>query len=117
MRGQNEVWISGNIGAKIVVSHTKDNREACSFSIASEGSKRRTTWVRINVYDQLAEYCKDKLSKGTYCLVVGELMNREGKYGELTEIRARDVIFVSHDKGCYEESTGTEQEQEQSSAE
>lgn len=95
MRGHNAVWLSGNVGAKIVKSHTKDNRTACSFSVASEGDKHRTTWVRVNVYDGLAEYCQDRLHKGVYCAVVGELMNRDGQYGELTEIRARDVIFFS----------------------
>lgn len=97
MRGHNEVWISGNVGGKIVVSKTRDDREACSFQLASENSKSRTTWVRINVYDGLAENCKNRLRKGIYCTVLGELMNREGQYGELTEIRARDVIFFEKD--------------------
>lgn len=93
MRGHNVVVISGNIGGKIVVSSTRDGRPACSFTIASENDKRRLTWVRINVYDGLAEYAKNVLTKGLYCSVHGELMNRDGQFGELTEVRAHNIIF------------------------
>ena len=98
MRGTNVVVVSGNIGGKIVKGETKDNRSACSFSIASEGEKQRTTWVRINAYDRVADYCKDVMDKGVYCSVVGELMNRDGQFGELTEVRAKEVIFFKSRK-------------------
>ena len=93
MRGFNEVWISGNVGSKIVIGKTKDDRPCCSWSVASENEKHRLTWARVNAYDALAEYCNDMLEKGVYCSVVGELMNRGGQYGELTEIRAQQVVF------------------------
>lgn len=112
MRGHNEVWISGNVGAKIVKAKTRDNRAACSFAVASEGDKHRTTWVRVNVYDSLAIYCQDKLHKGIYCSVVGELMNRDGQYGELTEVRARDIIFYSQERDLDEEARGTDESEE-----
>lgn len=93
MRGHNEVWISGNIGGNIVKGQTNDGRSACSFGVASEGEQHRLTWVRINVYDRLADYCKEVAERGIYCSIVGEMMNRDGKFGELTEVRARSVIF------------------------
>lgn len=94
MRGHNLAIISGNVGANIVIGKTTtDSRSACSFAIASQNDKRRLTWVRINAYDKLAEYCSNKLHKGIYVSVVGELMNRDGKFGELTEVRAHQVIF------------------------
>ena len=51
--------------------------------------------MKVNVYvENLIRICKSKLTKGRYVIVEGELMNREGQYGELTEVRAREVLFV-----------------------
>jgi single-stranded DNA-binding protein len=99
MRGHNIVTISGNVGSSIVIGKTaSDGRSACSFALASQNDKRRLTWVRINAYDKLAEYCSKKLNKGIYVSVVGELMNRSGQHGELTEVRAHQVIFQNMQK-------------------
>jgi single-stranded DNA-binding protein len=105
MRGHNTVTISGNVGSSIVIGKTStDGRSACSFALASQNDKRRLTWVRINAYDKLAEYCSKKLNKGIYVSVVGELMNRSGQHGELTEVRAHQVIFQNFQKN--NDSTG-----------
>lgn len=101
MRGHNQVWVSGEVGGRLVVGQTRDGGEACSFSMAI-GGLRQTTWVRINAYGHLVSTLKEKAAKGAYLQVVGELMNRDGKCGELTEIRAVDIIF----------SNGTETKEE-----
>lgn len=98
MRGLNKVIISGNVGGRITFNSTPSGTEACSFQLASDRPIQGgvvTAWVKINAYDdQLVRVCKGRLVKGLYVLVEGELMNREGVYGELTEIRAREVIFL-----------------------
>jgi single-stranded DNA-binding protein len=106
MRGHNTVIFSGNIGGTIVSGETKDKRPAFSFGIASQNEKHRTTWARVNSYDKLAEYCSINADKGGYVSVIGELMNRDGKYGELTEIRAHQVIFHRRDSKGDEEDAG-----------
>lgn len=93
MRGFNQVWLSGNVGGKFVFGQTRDNNPACSFSVAAEDLSRGTTWVRVNVYGNLALKCQQKLGRGAYVSLVGELMNRDGKFGELTEVRAKDIHF------------------------
>lgn len=93
MKGHNRVWLSGNVGGKIVDGVTGDKNPACSFSIASEAPGRGTTWARINVYGPLALQCKTRLRRGCYISVEGELMNRDGHFGELTEVRAKEIIF------------------------
>ena len=106
MRGFNQVWLSGNVGGKFVIGQTRDNNPACSFSIAAEDVSRGTTWVRINVYGSLAVRCQQKIGRGIYVSVLGELMNREGKFGELTEVRAKDICFFpsfSEAKECKDE--------------
>lgn len=119
MKGHNKVWISGNVGGKIVHSQTRDSNPACSFSLASEQEGRGATWVRVNCYGQLAIKLKDFLKRGAYLSVEGELMNRAGKFGELTEVRAKDVIPIlpgkdSEGEDNYDEewSTGTAGEED-----
>jgi single-stranded DNA-binding protein len=54
-----------------------------------------TVWVKVNIYiEPLINICRDRLAKGCHVIVDGELMNRDGRYGKLTEVRAREVIFL-----------------------
>lgn len=98
MRGVNQVWLSGNVGGKIVTGVTRDGNPCCSFSVAAEDGQRSATWVRANVYGPLAVKVQNRLQKGMYVSIVGELMNRDGKFGELTEVRAKDVVFFAQEK-------------------
>ena len=92
----NHVSISGNVG-KIDFSTTGTGAPVCTFTIASDRrstDRTITAWVKVNVYvPALVAVCKTKLSKGVKVWVEGELMNREGRLGELTEVRARRVLF------------------------
>jgi single-stranded DNA-binding protein len=100
MKGINSVVISGNVGDRITIGRTGRGDPACSFSVASDAAPVPTaTWVRVSVYGpELVEVCRAHLTKGVYVLVEGELMNRAGKFGELTEVRARRVVFVDGNK-------------------
>lgn len=81
----------------------------CSFLLETSrpGSHGATvsTIVKINAYSPgLIGVCRAMLHKGAYVIVEGELMTRSGRYGERTEVRARDIIFVpSTDGGATEE--------------
>jgi single-stranded DNA-binding protein len=112
MKGHNQVWLGGNVGGKIVVGKTRDNDPACSFSVAAEDGTRGATWVRVNAYGALAVRCQKKAVKGIYVTVVGELMNREGKCGELTEVRAKEVVFFPHSGAAEGKEDMNEQGQE-----
>lgn len=97
MRGVNRVVVSGNVSGDITFGALSDGTNAMSFSVASDrhtNGEVVTAWVRVNVYiDSLVEMCRSRLKKSGYVLVEGELMNREGRHGKLTEVRARDIIF------------------------
>jgi single-stranded DNA-binding protein len=98
MRGVNRVIISGNVSGNIHYGSTGQGSSALSFSLASDrkvNGSTITAWVKVNVYlDPLVRICKARLDKGGYILVEGELMNRDGVHGELTEVRAREIIFL-----------------------
>jgi len=95
MTGQNQVLISGYVESRLLVGKTGDGGEACSFTVVSGDSGQKMTHVRINAYGPLAAQCEQESKVGLYCVIIGELMNRPGKFGKLTEIRAKKVEFVS----------------------
>ena len=109
MRGHNQVWVSGNVGGNIVSGKTKDSDPACSFSVAVDDGFRDTTWARVNAYGKMAMVCEKRLDKGIYVSVVGELMNRKGRHGELLEVRALNILFFSG-PGSFTKEKDDEQE-------
>jgi single-stranded DNA-binding protein len=107
MKGINKVFLSGNVLENIEYGRVGNGSEACSFQVASDRHTANsivTAYVKVNVYvEGLIRICRMKLAKGVYVLVEGELMNRDGKHGGLTEVRAREIIFLSR----VEEAGGT----------
>lgn len=102
MRGINKTIISGNVSREIKYSNLSDGTPVVSFSMASDrctDGVTVTAWVRVNVFiSSLVELCRVHLSRGSYVIVEGELMNREGRYGQLIEIRAKEIIFFKGGK-------------------
>jgi len=94
MGSHNQVLISGYVEGRVTSGNTGDGEEACSFSVASGDSGQKVTRVRINAYGAVATQCEQESRVGAYCVITGELMNRPGKFGKLTEIRAKKVEFV-----------------------
>lgn len=103
MRGINRVILSGNATSSINYSTTGSGSPVCTFVVASSrpGANGSTvsSYVKINAYSNgLVDLCRSRLRQGSYIIVEGELMNRDGKLGELTEVRARDLVFVADSK-------------------
>lgn len=98
MRGINRTVLSGNVSREINYDKMPDGAPVLSFTMASDrcaNGATITAWVKINVYiDALIEQCRTHLARGGYVIVDGELMNREGKHGRLTEVRAKEIVFV-----------------------
>lgn len=102
MRGINRVLVSGNVTTRIEYGTTGSGSPVCSFVLASSRPGANgitlTSFVKINAYSSgLVDVCRGRLCSGAYVIVEGELMNRDGRIGELTEVRARDLVFVQSD--------------------
>lgn len=99
MRGVNRVVISGNVTGRYRFHDTHSGTAACTFTIASDRHSSDgvvTCYAKINVYAPgLVELCRGRLKKGDYLIVEGELMNRRDRGTELTEVRAREVVFMA----------------------
>lgn len=91
--GHNQVLISGHMEGRVLAGTTGDGEGACSFLVASGDGGQKITMVRVNAYGPVAVQCMQESGIGAYCVITGELMNRPGKYGKLTEIRAKKVEF------------------------
>jgi len=103
VRGINKVIVSGNVTGAIEFGKTNNGLEVCGFHIASDrhtsGGGIVTAFIKVNVYvDGLVRICRTRLVKGIYVLIEGELMNRDGQHGDLTEVRAREVIFLAKEE-------------------
>lgn len=59
-----------------------------------------TVWVRVNVYDRLADFCKDILKESIGLCVRGELMERMNRVKEerVLEIRGRRIIVIDRER-------------------
>jgi len=112
MRGANTVVVSGNVG-EILHSFTKTSKKAaCSFMVASQQSQMSVTWARINVYGINAEKCKERLFKGDYILVEGELMNRRVEQKDsLLEVRGLKITFLTKRDKIQSDDYGTDEKE------
>ena len=103
MRGMNKVILSGNVTGNINYAQTDNGTGVCTFIMASDRYATGnvvTAYIKVNVYiEGLVNLCRNRLDKGCYLLVEGELMNRNSPIGRVVEVRAHELIFVSEKGG------------------
>jgi single-strand DNA-binding protein len=109
MKCLNKVMVIGYVGRDPEMRYTSSGRAVTSFSVGatrkwttSEGeSREETEWFNVVAWGDLAEVCKQYVSKGRPVYVEGRLQTRgwddqEGKKRYRTELVAREVIVLSH---------------------
>ena len=108
MRGINKVIIAGNVANDARYQETGSGVPCATFKVACDrrGANKGeliTSWIKVNVYGEgMVELCHSRLYKGGYLIVEGELMNRDGAAGEVTEVRAKEMVFIDTDSaGSY----------------
>jgi len=107
-RGLNKVMIIGRLGRDPEMRYTPSGRPVTTFSVAtsrnwttSEGEKRvETEWFNIVAWGNLAEICKQYLTKGQQVYIEGRLQTRhwddqEGNKHTSVEINANEMIMLS----------------------
>lgn len=106
-RGLNKVMIIGNLGRDPEMRYTPSGRPVTSFSVAtsrtwttSDGERHtETEWFNVVAWGNLAEICKQYLSKGQRVYVEGRLQTRrwedsQGNKHTSTEIVANEMIML-----------------------
>lgn len=112
-RGLNKVMIIGNLGRNPEMRYTPSGRPVTSFSVATsrswvnaEGERREETeWFNVVTWGNLAEICKQHLTKGQQVYVEGRLQTRgwEGQNGKKhyrTELVANEMIILGERKSA-----------------
>ena len=126
-RGLNKVMIIGRLGRDPEMRYTPSGRPVTTFSVATsrtwisaEGGRRtETEWFNVVAWSNLAEICKQHLSKGRLVYVEGRLQTRqwednEGNKHSSTEIVANEMIMLDErrDSGGEEYETDEIEEDE-----
>lgn len=106
-RGLNKVMIIGHLGRDPEMRYTPGGRPVTSFSVATsrtwtsaEGERHEETeWFNVVAWGNLAEICKQYLTKGQQVYVEGRLQTRrwedqEGKKHFTTEVVANEMIML-----------------------
>ena len=107
MKSLNKVMVIGYVGRDPEMRYTPNGKPVTSFSVgatrswtSSEGERREETeWFNVVAWGNLAEICKQYLSKGRHVYVEGRLQTRswddqEGKKCFRTELVAREMIML-----------------------
>jgi single-stranded DNA-binding protein len=91
----NVVIISGNVAQIQQGSTATSKAAALSVLIAMDCRNDETIWVRANAYGGIAKKCEDKINKGDYVFIEGELMERKKSDSEITflEVRIKKIVF------------------------
>lgn len=107
-RGLNKVMIIGRLGRDPEMRYTPSGKPVTTFSVVtsrswttSEGERRvESEWFNIVAWGNLAEICKQYLSKGQQVYIEGRLQTRhwddqEGHKHTSVEIVANEMIMLS----------------------
>lgn len=106
-RDLNKVLIIGRLGRDPEMRYTPSGRPVTTFSVAasrtwntSDGGRRtETEWFNVVAWSNLAEICKQYLSKGQRVYIEGRLQTRhwedsEGNKHSATEVVANEMIML-----------------------
>jgi len=116
-RGLNKVLIIGRVGRDPEMRYTPSGRPVTTFSVGTsrswstaDGDKRtETEWFNVVAWSNLAEICKQHLSKERLVYIEGRLQTRhwedqEGLKHSATEIVANEMILLEDRReGSYNE--------------
>jgi single-strand DNA-binding protein len=106
-RGLNKVILIGSVGRDPEMRFTPNGRPVTSFSVATsrtwvsaDGERREETeWFNIVAWGQLAEICKQHLTRNQQVYIEGRLQTRgweddQGKKHYRTEVVANEMILL-----------------------
>ncbi len=126
-RGLNKVMIIGHLGKDPEMRYTPSGRPVTTYTVAvsrswnsADGERHtETEWFNIVAWGNLAEICKQYLTKGQQVYIEGRLQTRrwddkEGQKHTSVEIVANEMMMLGdrHDAnhGSEEQSASTETE-------
>ena len=120
-RGLNKVMVIGNLGREPEMRYTPSGRPVTTFTIASnrtwntaDGERHtETEWFNVVAWGNLAEICKQYLTKGQQVYVEGRLQTRrwedkEGVKHTTVEIVAAEMMMLGERREANHTPAGDE---------
>lgn len=117
-RGLNKVIMIGRVGREPEMRYTPSGRPVTTYTIgitrswnSSDGERHyETDWFNVVAWGNLAEICKQHLTKGQLIYIEGRLQTRfwedtEGNKHSSTEIIANEMILLSDRREAEEATT------------
>jgi single-strand DNA-binding protein len=120
-RGLNKIMIIGHLGRDPEMRYTPSGRPVTTFTVAttrtwntSDGEKHsETEWFNVVAWGNLAEICKQYLTKGQQVYVEGRLQTRrwednEGAKHTSVEIVANEMMVLGERRESSQGNTNVE---------
>lgn len=108
----NQIILTGNLGQDPEMSFTKNGTAVTKFSLGvNQGKDKKTMWVYIITWKDLAEQCNSNLAKGTRVEVTGRLAqnvwtDKEGNKRSTFEVVAQTVHVLKRSTATAERRSG-----------
>jgi len=98
MASVNSITISGRLGADPELRHTQGGDAVTSLRMAVDAGKDQTLWLSVTAWGRLAELSNEFLTKGSYAVVTGKLVddsytNKEGVNVNRVAVKAFSIDF------------------------
>lgn len=104
MQNYQTVTIEGRATHDPVLKQTKTGKNVCTFSLAmnhysKEGAEPQVSFIDVETWEKLAEYCSGNVSKGRRIMVAGTLRQdrwegQDGKKQSRIKIVGKEVRFI-----------------------
>jgi len=104
MQNYQNVTIEGRATHDPVLKQTKTGKNVCTFSVAmnhysKEGDEPRVSFIAVETWEKLAEYCSSNVTKGRRIMVAGTLRQerwegQDGKNHSRIKIVGKEVRFI-----------------------
>jgi single-strand DNA-binding protein len=125
-RGLNKVMIIGHLGRDPEMRYTPSGRPVTTFTVATSRSwntvdgerHQETEWFNVVAWGNLAEICKQYLTKGQQVYIEGRLQTRrwedtEGVKHTSIEIVANEMMMLGERRDTNQSQTGEAVEADQ----
>jgi single-strand DNA-binding protein len=109
----NACILTGNLGADPEIFYSSEGEPVATFNLAFRSSKKKTGWIKVIVFNKLAEIVERYLHKGARIIVVSKLDQEnwttdEGVKRSSIKLIANSIEFVKTDGRGFEEGQDTD---------
>jgi len=104
----NNSILAGNLGADPEVFYSSEGDPVATFNLAFKSSKKKTGWIKVTCFRQLAEVVEKYLTKGNRVAIIGILDQQkwetnEGAARSSFQLIANSIEFIKVDPKKFEE--------------